>query len=114
LNRNMSRFRTGTTMPQPRQYGSDAQRQAAYRRRRKASEGVICPGEAQTGAVVYRQWLKDLKQILGELLAIETKMQAYYDGRPDAWQEGDRGERLAERIESVRTAIDAVEHAVMP
>jgi hypothetical protein len=36
-------------------------------------------------------------------------MQCYYDNRSDAWQEADKGQTFAERIELVETTLQAVE-----
>lgn len=56
-------------------------------------------------------WQALLAHAHASLASVHSEMQTYYDARSDAWQEGQRGEALLERMESIETLmvdLDAV------
>jgi hypothetical protein len=102
-------------MPQPKIYGSHAQRQAVYRqrcqeaRRRQLQEKGLPELPAISTIPGETRWRQAIANA-GQLLAlVEQEMQAYYDERSEAWLESDRGQDFQERIEAVSEAKQSVE-----
>lgn len=102
-------------MPQKRKYENDGARQAAYRcRQAKAREQELAeprlpslpamdslPGTVRWNAVIRR---------CADLLAlIRNESASYYDDRTEAWQEVDRGQAHAERVEALTEIVDGLE-----
>ncbi len=102
-------------MPQPRKYASPAQRQAAYRHRREqarqqqmAARGLpplpgipTMPGQARWSAA----WT--MARALMEQMS--TEMQDYYQARTEEWQESERGEEFALRLDAVENLLSQME-----
>ena len=101
-------------MPQARHYETAAQRQAAYRQRQAqahatqlAQQGLpplpplpTMPSQARWSALLQQaQWALD---------QVSSEMQEYYEARSEAWQESERGEDLAERLEAVQEVLEGV------
>ena len=98
-------------MPQPRQYESRAQQQAAYRLRvaraqqeQLAQKGLpalpvipTIPGNAR--------WSAMIQQAQHLLSAAVEEMQRYHDNRSEPWQDGPRAEALLARMESLQETI---------
>lgn len=104
-------------MPTPRKYASDADRQRAFRERRKraiadelARKGLppvpvlsTVPGE--------RRWAALIEQARASLQTVCEEMQAYYDDRSEQWQESERAAAMQERkdaIEGILADLDAL------
>lgn len=103
-------------MPQPKRYASDAERQAAYRRRRRAlakhpqlATGTLTalPGSSQIPGTV--RWRQAIVQVQELLEMVEQEMQDYYDQRSDKWQEGDKGDSFQSRIDAIAESREKVE-----
>lgn len=97
-----------------RVYATNAARQRAYRQRcqearnREPAAQGLPPLPSLPTVPGYRRW-RALIQQAHQLLGIaQAEMQAYYDQRSTAWQEGERGETFLERMEALGDAHDAV------
>lgn len=98
-------------MPTPRKHETPAARQAAYRarqaeaRRQAAAAKPPRPMPTVPGPARWR------RLIAGAVETLETardEMQAYYDERSEAWQEGERGEAMQARIDALEEALSAL------
>jgi hypothetical protein len=91
-------------MPQTRQYASNAERQAAYRNRQSRQSATPAqntaggPDERPPGRVRWRLLSRQAEKALS---IIQSEMQTYYDSRSEHWQESDRAEEFAERLEAL-------------
>ena len=102
-------------MPQPRQYASRAEQQAAYRKRREiadrsrlALKGLpplpsipSMPGNARWSAMIAQAHLL--------LSGAAVEMQSYHDDRSEPWQESPKAEELLGRLEQLQEAIDQLQ-----
>ena len=101
-------------MPQPRAYSSDAERQAAFRRRRQQAQAALqaakglppLPGIATMPG--WPRWRQVLDQVRQALTEVHEQMQAYYDERSDDWLESDKADTFTQRTEAVEELIDHV------
>jgi len=87
-------------MPTPRKYKSGAERQVAYRLRCKEREGTLAHPLPLT--LGRKRWTAMLGRALHLLEQAHEEMQDYYDGKSEAWQDSERGEALAETMESAQ------------
>jgi len=102
-------------MPTPKQYATNAARQAAYRARR-SSLGMMqsgprspsSPGLPRAGSGVYRRWDAMIGQACTLLDSVAAEMESYHEERSENWQESERGELFSERMESVEEAAEAL------
>ena len=111
----MLQKRNPETMPQPRKYESAAERQRAYLARKEQarcqqlqSKGLpalpiiaTMPGE--------RRWKGLLGSARITLQTLHEEMQAYQEQRSEAWQESEKGQAMAERIEALEVLIADLE-----
>jgi len=102
-------------MPTPKRYRDPAARQRAYRERQaqvrlqeRQEKGLpatpmitTLPGE--------RRWQTLLDQAQSALLCAHTEMQSYYEDRSETWQEGERGEAMQERLDTVADLLSDLE-----
>ena len=102
-------------MPQPRKYETRAAQQAAYRKRRVASEKELLsqkglpampaipsmPGKARWSAMISQA-----HALLSEAV---FEMQSYHDDRSDEWQESERGEELLAKLEHLQETMDQLQ-----
>ena len=102
-------------MPQPRQYASRAQQQAAYRKRRElcdrarlAQKGLPAlpsipsiPGNARWSAMIAQARL-----LLSEAVA---EMQSYHDDRSEPWQESTKAEDLLAKLEQLQETMEQLQ-----
>ena len=102
-------------MPGMRRYASNAERQAAYRRRvadqRRAALAAqgrpALPGAATLpGAPRWRALLTQAHVLLE---TVQREMEEYAAARAERWQESARGEAFQERLERVEEAAQQVE-----
>ena len=102
-------------MPTPKHYSDPAARQRAYRERQvqvrleeRNQKGlpVVPPLATMPGE---RRWQTLLEQAQSALSCVHTEMQAYYEDRSETWQEGDRGEAMQERLDSVASLLSDLE-----
>lgn len=95
-------------MPTPRQYATAADRQAAYRARRRNAEAVAT-GRAFPVRPGYRRWAVVLAHIRCLLDTIMDEMAAYREERTEAWHDSERGELFSEQeeaLEEIRTLLN--------
>jgi len=98
-------------MPTPQRYSDPAARQRAYRERQaqarlheRKQKGL--PATAMLATLPgERRWQTLLEQAQSALLCVHTEMQAYYEDRSETWQEGERGEAMLERLDSVESLL---------
>jgi hypothetical protein len=102
-------------MPQRRKYENDGARQAAYRcRQAKARDQEraeprlpsLPPLTNMPGTV---RWNAVIRRCTDLLALIRDESASYYDDRSEAWQEGDRGEEHAERVEVLTELVNGLE-----
>jgi|SRR6478609_8471833 len=102
-------------MPTPRRYASQAERQAAYRRRQAEARGKeqaakgLPPLPAIASLPGHARWQGLLGQAGLLLRTVQEEMQEYYDGRSQSWQEGERGEAFREHLQAVQEVQEAAE-----
>jgi len=98
-------------MPQVRKHISNAQRQAAYRRRRKQDQRdalvpIDLPAIPKLTAIPATvRWRKGIAQAHGLLALVLQEMQDYYDERSENWQEGEKGGAFQERLDQIEEAL---------
>ena len=104
-------------MPTPRQYSSQAEKQAAYRKRqaearRQEQQAKGLPALPAVPTLPGdKRWRAMQEQACALLQTMAEEMQAYYDERSEQWQESDKGNAMQERIdalESLLTDLDAL------
>jgi len=102
-------------MPQPQKYASHAARQAAYRLRcrqaranEQAQRGLPALPSVPTLPGTAR-WQAALSSAQLLLETVQAEMQAYFDERSEAWQEGERGQQFMGRQEALEAALSSLE-----
>jgi len=107
-------------MPQPRQYGSPAERQAAYRKRcqeaikqQQREKGLPALPSISTMAGTPR-WRQAIASATSLLSMVVSQMEEYWSARSEAWRDGDRGESFQESLEAVSGARDLVADLTLP
>jgi hypothetical protein len=94
-------------MPQTRKYGTNAQRQAAYRARaREAQQDQLRakglpPLPALPTVPGVRRWRGALDQACHLIALVAQEMAAYGDQRSEDWQDSDRADAFRERLEAI-------------
>ncbi len=102
-------------MPQPRKYDSAAERQRAYLARREQArcQQLQAKGLPALAAIATmpgeRRWQGLLESARISLQTLHQEMQAYQEQRSESWQESDKGQAMAERIEMLEALIAEVE-----
>jgi hypothetical protein len=98
-------------MPQPRKYATRAEQQAAYRKRRVASDRQLLaqkglpplpaiptmPGNARWSAMIGQAHM-----LLSEAVA---EMQNYHDDRSEQWQDSAKAEELLAKLEHIQETM---------
>jgi len=101
-------------MPQPRKYGTPAQRQAAYRARTEQAQSAQLAQRGLPGLPSIPtmpgtpRWNATLRYVTAMLTTVQGEMQDYFEDRSQTWQEGQRGEEHQERIASVEALLEAL------
>lgn len=98
-------------MPTPRRYADNAERQSAYRARGRAqrdkelsSKGL--PRLPAVGTIPgHQRWDAMIGQVIVLLESITVEMKAYWADRSEGWQESERGEGFAERMEQIEEIL---------
>jgi hypothetical protein len=94
---------------------TNAQRQAAFRRRRRTLiEGLLAaPGLPALPAMAtmpgWSRWKEAMARMAGQLSLIEAEMAGYYDQRSERWQEGEAGEAFADNLEALRELLETAQ-----
>jgi hypothetical protein len=89
---------------------TNAERQAAWRRRQGAARASERAAKGLPGAPVLAtmpgtaRWQALIEQARAALETARDEMQAYFDDRSETWQDGERGEAMQERLD----ALDAI------
>jgi len=92
-------------MPTPRQYATNAARQAAYRARHTATAHSAA-ASAPPPVPGYRRWAALISQAQELLECVTADMAAYSAVRSEAWQNSDRGDLFAERLAALEEIRD--------
>jgi murein L,D-transpeptidase YcbB/YkuD len=106
-------------MPQPRRYTDQAARQRAYRTcltqaRHQEQEVKGLPAAAALSSLPSRaRWQALLTQARHALQTAAEEMQAYYDDRSPAWQDGERAAALQEQLDALAQVLEDLD-AVPP
>lgn len=104
-------------MPQPQRYKDNAARQAAYRQRltlrqEEQARHKGMPPLASIPTMPSEARWKQMLQVAAALLeSAVSEMADYADARSQAWQESERGDTFAERLETLtqlREQFDSV------
>ncbi len=94
---------------QPR---TNAERQAAFRRRREKAQAALeaAKGLAPLPAIAtmpgWHRWRQVLGQVEQALREVHDQMQSYYDERTDDWMESDRGNEFEAKVDLVESLAD--------
>jgi hypothetical protein len=99
-------------MPQNRQARSNAERQAAFRRRRREAHAALeaAKGLAPLPPIAtipgWRRWREVIEQVERSLREVHEQMQSYYDDRSEDWQSSDKAEEFTEKMQSVESLAE--------
>ena len=91
---------------------TNAQRQAAYRRRRRdmiddiLSMRGLPPLPAVSTIPGWSRWKEAMARIVAQMEVIENEMSEYYDERTERWQESNKAETFYNNRELLRAIID--------
>jgi hypothetical protein len=102
-------------MPGVRRYASNAERQAASRRRVAEQRRAELAGKglpALPGVVAlpgHVRWRALIAQAHSLRATVQGEMAEYYAARSERWQESERGEGFQERLQRVEEADQLVE-----
>ncbi len=102
-------------MPQHRQHADNATKQRAYRTRQaqarlseQQAKGVP-PAPSLPTLPSRARWQALLDQARLFLETARDEMQTYYDDRSEAWQQGERAATLADHLDGLGQALDALD-----
>lgn len=102
-------------MPQKRKYENDGARQAAYRcRQAKARLQEMADPRLPSLPAISNlpgtvRWNTVIRRCTDLLALIRDESASYYDDRSESWQEGERGDAHAERVEALSEIVDGLE-----
>lgn len=102
-------------MPTPKKHKSNAQRQAAYRKRQELARHAERQQEGLPPLPVIstmpgtRRWTRMLEHARTLIETVKQEREDYYDERSESWQESDRGYDFQQNTEALDTAIDAID-----
>jgi len=94
---------------------TNAQRQAAYRRRRRAQidEALTLRGLPSLPAIStvpgWPRWKEAMGRISAQFQVIEREMSDYYDARSERWLESERADTFNESLEILRILAESAE-----
>lgn len=94
-------------MPQPRIHTCNAERQSEYRKRQRIQRQEECrqrglpPLAAVPTMPSSLRWNRLLKMVSALLGMLISEMADYADARSETWQQSERGETFAERLETI-------------
>jgi hypothetical protein len=94
---------------------TDAQRQAAYRRRRRdmidglMSARGLPPLPSVSTIPGWPRWKEAMSRIAAQLEVIDDEMTDYYDERSERWQESERAESFDESLNILRTIMETAQ-----
>ena len=95
----MSRIRT---------YATNAERQAAYRKRlaQRERSGIVSGLPKRPG---HARWNQAIPKACRLLEIVRDEMQDYFDERSERWQDSERGQDLQGRIDSLSAIVDDID-----
>ena len=102
-------------MPQPRKYETRSAQQAAYRKRRAASDRELLaqkglpPLPAIPTIPGNARWRAMIQQAHALLFTAAEEIQSYHDERSEPWQEGPRAEQLLAKLEHIHESMAPLE-----
>ena len=102
-------------MPQQRRHQDNAAKQRAYRarqaqaRREEQQAKGLPPAPPLPTLPGRARWQALLTQARLALETTRDEMQAYYEDRSEAWQQGERAATLAEQIEQLEVVLEDLE-----
>ena len=102
-------------MPQQRKYQTNSARQAAYRCRQVKSRkqeltDPRLPSLPAISSIPGRvRWNTVIRRCTDLLALVRDEATSYYEDRSEAWQEGDRGEAHAEKVERLTELVETLE-----
>jgi hypothetical protein len=96
-------------------YATNAERQAAYRRRRAQSEArkaqamglVPLPAISTVPGTV--RWRQALAYAASHVATVRDEMQTYHDERTERWQESDKAADFLERIAQIEQICELLD-----
>lgn len=94
---------------------TDAQRQAAYRRRRRDMvDGLMTARGLPTLPAIstipgWPRWKEAMGRIAAQLEVIEREMTDYYEERSERWQESERAEAFDGNLNVLRTIMETAQ-----
>jgi hypothetical protein len=101
-------------MPQVRKYRSDAERQAAYRKRQdqareRSLEANGLPSLPKVPTLPgAARWKAAIAAARSLLERVSEEMEDYYQDRSESWRESERGERFGERLEEIQDVLEGL------
>jgi hypothetical protein len=95
-------------MPTLRKYGTNAERQAAYRRRSAALMHSTMKTRVPP-VLGPRRWAALLAQAQELLADVAEEMANYWEERTEAWQNSERGEQLTDRMTAIEEIVDTLQ-----
>jgi len=102
-------------MPQPRKYATEADRQAAYRRRcedsrrRQIGAKGLPPLPVLPTVPGTVRWKAALEHARLLVASIGQEMENYYGDRSELWQDSDKGEEFTARLEAIQELHEQIE-----
>ena len=102
-------------MPTPKKHNSNAQRQAAYRKRQELARQIerqqkgLPPLPAIPAMPGTRRWTHMLEQARILVDTVKQEREDYYEERSESWQESDRGYDFLQGTEALDAVIDAID-----
>ena len=105
-------------MPQPKKHTGNAARQAAYRKRMQAQRLTECrqrglPPHAAIPTMPSNARWNQILALASALLGMAvSEMTNYADACSEAWQESEKGEAFAERLETITQVSDQLDSAL--
>jgi len=102
-------------MPQARKHADNARRQAAYRQRTEQArmqqlrERSLPPLSPIPSMPAQARWATAITHVQHLLECMVQEMEQYHDDRSEAWQESERGQSFAERLEGFQELLSNLE-----
>jgi len=101
-------------MREPRLYKTNAEKQAAYRRRREQDQRLQLAQKglpalpAPSSLPGTARWNMALRQAAQLLSTVAQEMEAYYEQRSETWQQSDRAAAFQDHLSAVVEAGEAI------
>ena len=101
-------------MPTPKKHNSNAQRQAAYRKRQDVARQIerqqkgLPPLSAIPTMPGTRRWTHMLEHARILVDTVKQEREDYYDERSEAWQDSDKGADFQQGNEALDAVLDAI------